>query len=451
MSEIATLAAELKKTVEDFKAANDERVSALEKGKADVLTEEKVDRINTAVNDAQTKLDDAVKAVNARIDVVESAANRIKAGGDGNKDAIDVRADAAAFLAGKAGMPEVNVGDSDVEAYANYAKAFAKTFLRRGDRDNAVQAAMSVGSDPDGGYWVPTQMVNDIKTRIFETSPVRQVAGAITITTDSVTFPVDVNDATSGGWVGETAAPTDTATQKVGEQVIYVREQYAQPKVTQKLLDMATVPVEAWLNGKIADKLSRVENTAFVSGTGVNQPRGFLDYKTGAVTTDDSSRAWGILQYVPSGAAGGFPDASGIAGASDPDAFLTLISKLKPAYRAGAIFAMNRATEAAIRKLKDADGRYLVGMGDLRDSATGFSLLGYPIVTMEDMPDLASDSYSVAFGDFGTGYQIVDGRGIRVLRDPYTDKPYVKFYTTKWTGGDVVNFDALKLMKFATS
>lgn len=439
----------LNRTFAEFRSANDDRIAALERGKADAVLDEKVDRINTAVSDVQSRLDAALKAAQERMDALEAAAHALP-GGD-NSRPVDLRADALAFFSGMQGQPEARVGDADVEAYGAYAKVFAETFLRRGDRDNAVQAAMSVGSDPDGGYWVPTQMLNDVKRRIFESSPVRQVADVITITTDSVGMPTDTNDATSGGWVGETESRSDTATPQVGEQTIYVREQYAQPKVTQKLLDMATIDVEAWLSGKIADKLARTENTAFVSGDGVKKPRGFLDYKSAAVTTDDASRAWGVLQYVPVGAAGAFPTYSGISGADDSGALIDTIAKLKPEYRASAIWAMNRATEAAVRKLKDGDGRYLVGMGDLQDGVRGFSLLGYPIVTMEDMPNIGSDSYSIAFGNFRVGYQIVDGRGIRVLRDPYTDKPYVKFYTTKWTGGDVVNFDAIKLVKFAAS
>jgi HK97 family phage major capsid protein len=436
--------AELNKAFAAFRETNDKHLE----GKADA---DAVEKVNAAVGDLQRKLEEQMSAAAARTDELEAQMSRIPAGGEGGAKPEEVRAQAVQFHAGRTAQTEVQLDDTQVEAYSKYAEVFAETFLRRGDKKAAVQAAMEVGSDPDGGYWVPTQMVNDVKRRIFETSPVRQVASVITITTDSVTFPTDTNDATSGGWVGETDSRSDTATPQVGEQTIYVREQYAQPKVTQKLLDMATIDVEDWLSGKIADKLARVENTAFVSGTGVTQPRGFLDYRGAAVTTADASRAWGVLQYIPLGADGAFPDASGIAGAKDPDALIDTIAALKPEYRGGAIWAMNRATEAAVRKLKDADGRYLVGMGDIRDGVRGFELFGYPIVTMEDMPNLGSDSFSIAFGNFAMGYQIVDGRGLRVLRDPLTDKPYVKFYTTKWTGGDVVNFDAIKLVKAAAS
>lgn len=452
--EVRKTLAELMKTFEDFKAANDERLA----GKADVVTDEKVEKINASVTDLQGKLEEATKAAEkaaseaqARMDDLEKDANRLRAGGIDKPGDRDFLAEAQVFHAGINGRESARIGDDEAQAYQKYTETFAR-FLKQGTSSNIeVQAAMSVGSEPDGGAWVPTQMANRIIERLFETSPMRQVSNVLSITTDSIEFPNDTNDATTGGWVGENTARPATATQQVGDQRIYVREQYAMPEVTQKLLDMATINVESWIGDKIADKLSRVENTAFVSGTGVNQPRGFLDYSSAAVTTDDTSRSWGVLQYVPSGAAGGIPALSGVPSASDADAFVTMISKLKPAYRQGATWLMNRATEAAIRKMKDGDGRYLVGMGDIRDGVTGFNLFGFTIVTAEDMPDISSDTFSVAFGNFGVGYQIVDGRGIRTLRDPYTNKPYVRFYTTKWTGGDVVNFDAVKLMKFATS
>lgn len=436
----------LEKRIADFRSANDERFAALEKGMTDVVSEEKVDKINASVTETQQKLEAALKEQSARADALEAAANRPAIG---DNKARDFKAEAVEFLSGKSGVESTKVDDADVEAYTAYASGMFAKFLRKGDQAHEVQAAMQVGKDSDGGYWVPTEQSNDIKTRIFETSPMRQHASVMSITTDSISFPNDTNSAVSGGWVGETASRAETATPQIGEQKISVHEQYANPRVTQKLLDMSTINVESWLNGKIADIMERTENTAFVSGTGVDKPRGFLDYKNAAVTTADTSRAWGVLQYVPSGAAGGVPSLSGSSIGSDPDAFIDMIAALKPAYRGNAMWFMNRSSEAALRKLKDIDGNYLVDK--VTGMATGFNLFGYPIVTMEDMPDIGSDSYSVAFGDMGISYQIVDGRGIRILRDPFTAKPYVQFYTTKWTGGDVVNFDALKLMKFATS
>lgn len=441
-TDVKALIAELNQTFAKFKEANDERYEELKKGFEDVVTTEKVDAINASVSGLQDKIDAALKDV-----------EHMKLGGtqDDPEKKAKAEKDARVFLAGMRGIENERVTDADVDAYRAYAQAFP-SWLRRGQNAlnvSDIQAAMQVGSDPDGGYWVPTQQQAMIIERLYETSPMRQAARVMSITTDSVEWPNDTNDWSTGGWVGETESRSESDTPQVGTQTIYVREQYAMPIVTQKLLDMSTIDVEGWITRNLADKFSRTENTAFVTGTGVNQPRGFLDYKSAAVTTDDASRSWGVLQYVPSGASAGFPAASGIAGASDPDALITMVSKLKPAYRAGSIWMMNRATEAAIRKLKDGDGNYFVGT--ITQGATGFSLLGFPIVTAEDMPDLGGDSFSVAFGNFGVGYQIVDGRGMRVLRDNLTTKGKVKFYTTKWTGGDVLNFDAIKLMKFATS
>lgn len=440
--DIKALIGELNAKFAAFQEANDTRLSEIESRTADVVTAEKVDRINADITKTQEALDKALQ---------EFSAGQLGGGADAVEQQETLARNANAFFAGMRGVESDRITDADIEGYKAYATAYPQ-FLRRGAGASMpadVLAAMQVGSDPDGGYWVPTQKSNMIIERLYETSPVRQVADVISITTDSIEWPNDTNDATTGGWVGETEARPETATPQVGTQTIYVREQYAMPIATQKLLDMSTVDVEAWLFRKIADKLSRVENTAFVSGTGVNSPKGMLTYKDAAVTTDDASRDWGKLQYVPSGAAGGFPNVSGSTVASDPDALITLIAKLKPEYRGNARFMMSRATEAAIRKMKDADGNYLIA--PLTGGATGFDLFGFPIATAEDFPALASDSFSLAFGDFREGYQIVDGRGIRVLRDNLTTKGKVKFYTTKWTGGDVKNFDAIKLMKFATS
>ena len=425
---------------EAFREANDLRLDQIEAaGSADVVTAEKVDKINADVTAMQTSLDAALADL--------TAANI--GGPSAEADRAIFALQANQFFSGLKGVE--NMPAADVDAYSNYIPAFA-SWLQGGsvalDRDPELKAAMQVGSDPDGGYWVPTQQMTNIITKLRETSPMRSVASVMSIPTDSVTWPNDTNDISTGGWVGETEARAETGTPAVGDQTIYVREQYAEPRVTQKLLDMATIDVESWLNGKIADKFSRVENTAFVSGTGVTQPRGFLDYKAAAVTTADDARAWGVLQYLFSGASGGFPTMSGST-ASDPDKIWDVIAALNPAYLAGATWMMSRATQAAIRKLKDSQGNYFIG--PIQNPAVGFELGGYGITAAEDMPALASDSFSAAFGDFRQGYQIVDGRGIRILRDPYTLKGKVKLYTTKWTGGDVLNFDAIKLLKFGTA
>jgi HK97 family phage major capsid protein len=450
---------ELQKAFSDFQAANDDRIAALEKGRDDAITNETVDKINGHVTVLQEKLDDALKqasAATAGADEALKVAQRLAVGGnpDAAKSLQDLQANARSFAAVRLGKPIDDIREVDVEQYQTYCAAF-RSFIRRGGADGEllpgeVRADLMSGSDAEGGFWVPTEMASRVQTRLFETSDIRNIATVESTTADSWELPIDVDEAESGGWVSERETRNDTDNPRTGIQKIETHEQYAQPRATQRILDDATRDVEGWLAGKIGDKLSRTENTAFVSGTGSGQPRGIFSYGAASLVTDDSSRAWGVLQHIISGSATGFPTVSGST-ASDPDALITMISKLKPFYRGAARWLMNRATEAAIRKLKDADGRYLVGMGDIRDGVVGFNLFGYQMSTAEDVADIASDAFAIAFGDFGAGYTIIDRQGLRVLRDPYTSKPFVKFYTTKRVGGDVTDFDAIKLMKFAAS
>lgn len=403
--------------------------------------------LNEAFGDFKNHQGARVDEIHARLDEIEKLAGRLPAGGSGRGGDVDA-AEVANFFAAvrRQSVDPASVSPTDAK---EYQAAFA-SYLKVGDAvPTDIKAAMQIGSDPDGGYWSPPALSQEIKRRLFETSPMRQAASVMTIQAPSIKFPVDVNDATTGGWVGETASRSDTATPEIGEQEIFLREQYAQPKATQRLIDLGGFDVEDWLTGKIVDKLTRTENTAFVNGDGVNQPRGFLDYSGDAVTTDDASRDWGVLQYVPSGAAGAFPDASGISGAKDPDALIDLQMALKPQYRANAMWMMNRATAGVVRKLKDADGRYI--WNDSLVQGQPPMLLGSGVVLAEDMPDIGSDSFSIAYGDFAAGYQIIDGPSLRILRDPFTNKPYVRFYTTKYVGGDVTDFDAIKLLKFSAS
>jgi len=426
--------------------ATDDKIAELKKtGATSPETTAKIEKIEKDVGDAIKAMNDQAKAL-ARI--------TIGGGGGDPKDAAAKAAKATHFLHAKGALKRGQAVTEELMAsVAAYGEAFDKFMLDGGTRGETltpeVRAAMSVGSDADGGFLAHAEILSTFQTRLFETSDMRAVATVRSTTRGSIEFPVDVNKGTSGGWVKEKQARTETSTPQLGMQAIETHEQYAEPAITQTLLDDAAYDVAGWLADKTAEEMSRQENTAFVTGNGVNKPRGFLDYASGAVTTNDATRAWGAMQYIPVGAAGAFPVAS--AGYGNADALITAISKLKPQFRTSARWFMNRATEATVRKLKDAEGRYLVGFGDLRDNALGFTLLGYPIVNLEDMPDPAADTYSIAFGDMRRTYTIVDRIGFRVLRDPYTSKPFVKFYTTKRVGGDVTDFDALKLIKFAAS
>lgn len=438
MSEVKQLFDSLNKAFEDFKASNDERLKQIEQnGKADPLLEEKVDKANNHVTELETKLQEAQKELQNRVDELDLSMQRQGLGANGKPKDADLQAEARQFFNTINGGP-VQDAEVDVEAYSAYKQAFNK-YLRLGNKalnNTDIRNALSVGSDPDGGQWVPASTNNRIITKIFETSPMRSIANVVTIGTDRLEMPKDLEEGTVGGWVGETESRSATATPEVGLQEIPVHEQYAMPQVTQKLLDDAMFDVEGWLSNKIADKLVRAENTAFVEGNGVMKPRGFTDYDTAA--TADSSRSWGTFEHVVSGSSGAIPD--------NPDEFITLVHKLKAAYRAGAVWTMNKNTLASIRKLSGGTNDLYYFIPDMSQGPRTL-VLGYPVVEFEDMVDAGSNELAIAFGNFNVGYQIVDRIGIRVLRDPYTNKPYIRYYTTKRVGGDATNFEAIKFIK----
>lgn len=423
---------ELKKILDDlntafaeFKSANDERLKQIEaKGSADVLLVGKVDAANAEI----TKLTSQLKAV-------ETAQARIMTLTPNDAREKEVQ-NATAFFSHVRGEPLESVSSDDVETYRAYKKAL-NTYLRKGDRISSdVQNALQTGSAPDGGFFVTPDIGGKIVELLYLTSPVRQLASQQPIGTDMLEGFNDLDEADSG-WVGETAARPETNTPKVGKWQIPVHEQYANPRASQKSLDDINFNVETWLAKKVAAKLGRRENTGFVVGNGVAKPRGFMTYPTGVPT----AAAWAKVQRIKSGAAGAFH-------ATLPgDYVIDLISALKQEYRAGATLVMNSLTAASLRKIKNANNEYYF-IPDFSKGGAG-SVLGAPIVEMADMADIAADSLSIAYGNFAEAYQIVDHTvGTRVLRDPFTAKPFVQFYTTKRVGGDLVNFDAIKIMIF---
>lgn len=416
-SDIKALAAELQKTFSEFKSENDKALSDLRKGQEDVVRSEKVDRINASISELQDQIKDlATKAAAAEL--------------IGSKDGPNLEAQARE-LSATAGI------DFDVDSVKSYVKGM-DVYMRRGNARD-IQAAMQVGSDPDGGYWVTPDTTGRMIKKIYESSPMRQMASVVTISTDRLEGPMDRGEGTAG-WVGETTARPTTATPTLGKWEIPVHEMYAFPETTQRLLDDAAVNVEAWLADKTSDKFARTETTAFFTGNGINKPRGILDYDTAA--TADDTRAWGVWEHVITGTAGGYGTAP-----NGSDKLIDLVYKLKPGYRQGARWAMNRSVLAATRKLKDGDGNYL-WQPSVSVLETG-QLLGFPVMECEDMPDIADDALCIAFGNWTEAYTIVDRIGIRVLRDALTNKPYVGFYTTKRVGGGAMDFEALKFLKFA--
>ncbi|WP_312812067.1 phage major capsid protein [Brevundimonas sp.] len=382
---------------EAFKGANDARLNEVEKkSAADALLEEKVARIDQALTGAQAKLDRMMAQV-----------RRPQMGGE----AVEA-----------VSAPEAKA------AFDGYLKTGSVAGLE-------VKAGLSSGAS-SGGYVVPPETERAIERRLMAVSPMREICAVRTVASGVFRKPVSTAGVVAG-WVAETAARPETDPATLALLEFPAADLYANPAATQALLDDAMVDLDEWLAGEVEDAFAAQETSAFVSGNGVNKPKGFLAYDTVA----DSAHEWGKIGYVASGAAGDFA-------ASDPaDKLIDLIYAPKAQYRANGRFVMNRKTVSAVRKFKDADGHY-VWQPAQRLGETA-SLMGYPVTEIETMPDVAAGSLSVAFGDFQRGYLIVDRAGVRVLRDPFTAKPYVLFYTTKRVGGGVQNFDAIKVMKFA--
>ncbi len=297
---------------------------------------------------------------------------------------------------------------------------------------------LQVGVEADGGFLVPSDTSGRIVTRIFELSPIRPISNVQPISSDRLEGIADIDEA-GDGWVGETEARPDTKTPQIGKYEIPAHEQYAQPKATQKLLDDAAVNVESWLSRKVGDRFARREGAAFVIGNGVAQPRGFAAYPTAA--TADATRVWGTLEHINTGVNGAF------AAANPADILFDLEGSFKSGYLANARIVTRRQVITLVRKFKDGQGQYLWQPG--LQAGKPAQLIGYPLVMAEDMPAVATGSLSLAMGDFNEGYQIVDRLGVRVLRDPYTDKPYIKFYTIRRVGGAVVQFECIKFVRFS--
>lgn len=430
---------DLAKAIVEERAANEERVKALATGQSVADIEAKLERIQEDIQSSiETLNEHSLQLQRSRIASPGAAGGR------------DVQNDARMFYAAAGvlrGSDELTA--EQVAAYQDYERTFERNVRRASQQMGGhFCAEMEVGSDSNGGFLAPTTMLSRVQRRLFETSEVRAVAEVLNISTNDLEIPLDVDDATSGGWVAEKAARTETATPQVGKQKIETHEQFANPRITQTLLDDAAVDIIAWLSNKISDKLIRFENSGFVTGNGAGKPKGFMAYAADSVTTADASRDWGVLQHVVSGAAAGFPEDT--SGADNFNALIDLIAELKPQYRANGRFGMSRRSEATVRKGRDANGQYLTSFTQVREGVFGFQIFGHPVSNFEDMPAFGSGLFPIAFGDFRAGYLIVDRMGVRILRDPYTAKPFVQFYTTKRVGGDVIDFDAIKLLKCST-
>lgn len=404
---IATVKAaigDLQKAWTDFRAENDKAIAELKKGKADVVATEKIDRINDDVGKLQASFNDMTERL---------AASRL----------------------GGASAP--GAGADPV-----YAQTFAKWF--RGGRNDAdveaaqhqgPRAAMSVGSNPDGGFLAPIEWDRTITDKLKIISPMRAIARVQTISGTSYTKLFN-DRATASGWVGEATARPVTNQSQLASLQFDTGEIFANPSATQRVLDDALVNIEQWLSDEVDTEFAFQEGVAFVSGDGTNsRPFGFLTYVTGAANA--ARHPWGAIALVNSGA----------AAAVTADGLVDLVHALPSERAAAARFVMNRLSHGAVRKLKDTTNQYLwspsLGAGQPP------TLLGYPLTEMAAMPNIAAGAKPIAFGDFQRGYLVIDRAGVRVLRDPYTSKPNILFYTTKRVGGGVYDPEALKVLNIS--
>lgn len=398
---------ELKQTFETFKTERDEEIAALKKGQEDVVKTEKVDRINSEITSLQKSLDEVSQTMAA-----------LRVGG---------------------------AGEQTDPAVKEHAQAFNKWF-RKGDRavdadlqGLEVKAGLATDSDPDGGYLVPEEMAGTIDRVVETVSAMRELATVLTIGTDTYKKLVNMGGAGSG-WVGEKDSRPETDTPTLRELIFNAQELYANPAITQKALDDARLDIAAWLANEVSIEFAEQEGAAFISGDGVNKPRGILGYDTVA----NASYAWGKLGFVKSGVAAALTDQNN----NGSDALISLYYSLKQQYRNGASFLMSDAVMETVRKFKDGDGTYLWSPATAAGEVPTF--LGKPVRTDDNMDAVGAGKFPIAFGNFQRGYLIVDRFGVRVLRDPFTNKPYVHFYTTKRVGGGVQNFEAIKLLKVAS-
>lgn len=378
---------------EAFKEANDERLEQIEKRMtADVVTVEKVERINKALDDLTLK------------------------------------------------MKRPHLGAGEKPQPTEHKKAF-DAYVRKGETHGLFDLeakAMSIGSNPDGGYLVPAETETEIGRLLSNASPMRAISDVRQVSAAVYKKPFAITGAASG-WVGETAARPETASATLAELSFPTMELYAMPAATQALLDDSVVNLDQWIAQEVQTVFAEQESLAFVTGNGTNKPRGFTDYPKVA----DASWSWSNLGYIATGVAGAF------AASNPSDKLIDLIYAVKAGYRGNANWVMNRKTQGVIRKFKDGQGNYIWQPAATADGKA--SLMNFPITESEHMPDIATDAYALALGDFKQGYLIVDRVGVRILRDPYSSKPYVLFYTTKRVGGGVQNFEAIKLMKFGVS
>jgi HK97 family phage major capsid protein len=399
--EIKEMIEEIGRTFEAFKKENDARIKALEgKGSVDTVLSEKVERINAALTDMSN--------MKKQLEAIETAVARSenKYGGTDTKDKTVKNEAFRALMQGK--MDAI--------------------------KDLDIQAAASTLSDPDGGFTVPEEVDKSIDRIQGTLSSMRRLATVRAISTDTYKKLVNVGGATSG-WVAEKGTRAETSTPTLKEIAINTKELYAMPAATQTLLDDSAIDIGGWLAGEVAIEFDEEEGDSFINGNGVEKPHGIGAYTMIA----NASYAWGKVGFITSGHA---------TLLNNLDKLIDLQHALKTSYRNGAAWLMNDSTCQVIRKFKDGDGNYMWRPGLIENAPDIF--LGKPVEYDDNIDDIGANKYPIFYANFKRAYLIIDRLGTRVLRDPYTTKPYILFYTTKRVGGGIVMYEAIKAFKIAS-
>ena len=329
----------------------------------------------------------------------------------------------------------------DRQGFNNALRGFLRTGNQGPLAEFSIKNQMTVGSDPSGGYTVLPQLDDGISQILRDISPFRRVARIKSVQQADAHEERYSIDAAGTSWVGETATRGTTTQPDIKKLRVPLFELFAQPEASQKLLDTSDSDIVGWLTEQVGIGFAEAEGTAFITGTGVAQPRGLLTYATAA--TADSARAWEVLEHIPSG------NASGFAATEAEDALINMVSALKVGYRQRAVWMMNRQTAGTISKFKDSQNRPI--WTDGLQAGVPPTLLGFAVVLNEDFPAVAANNFPVALADFSQAYTIADKPGQKLLLDPYTNKPFVRVYVYKRVGGDVRNFHSCKLLKISTS
>lgn len=416
---------ELGGAVEEFKSFQG-RVEKLEKANGGLPSDfkeqsERIDQALTNASKAKESLDTMLKDREQE----QKRLSDLEAANDSFKSELEE-------LIKKGNRPGAGgTSNPDVEAH----KAAYNTFLRKGTESGLGELqvkALNTVADADGGFAVPEEVDLNIIELERYANPMRSVCGQITVSTPDYKKLVNLGG-TAAGWVGETDERTETAASKLAQLPAFMGEVYANPASTQTALDDMQINVEAWLAGEVSTVFAEQENEAFTTGNGTNKAKGFLAYPSEATTDKDGTRAFGTFEERATAAING-------------DIMIDVIQSLRPGYRANARWMFSNLTVAEVRKLKDSDNQFLWRAG--LEEGQPDRLLGYGITENEEMPEFsaAAGSKFAAFGNFARGYLVVDRIGTRVLRDPFTNKPYVHFYTTKRVGGMAVDTLAIKLL-----